>query len=459
MAIQKILIVDDEMLMRSFLQETFKRKNYEIYVAENGSMAFDLISKEDFDLIITDIKMPIKNGMEILEYAKEKNPSCQVIMMTAHGTIENAVEAMQKGAFNYLIKPFSFETIEMLVEQAENHLSLMKENQFLKKEFLSQPFIAESPFMKDLSKQLDKIAKSQASVFISGESGTGKEVIAQAIHNLSNRSKQNFIRVNCAAIPESLLESEFFGYEKGAFTGANSKKEGRFELADKGTLLLDEITEIPLSLQPKLLRAIQEMEFERVGGTKPIKVDIRFIATSNRNMKEAISQGIFREDLFYRLHVMPIHIPPLRERKEDILALTDYFLQKFCLENHKALKTFSSEAKEKLLSYPWPGNVRELANIIERTVVLDFGSVIEKEHIHLDCIHDLNNDPQTDLSSHVGSSLLEMEKKLILATLQKEKNKQKVADILGISMKTLRTKLKTYEESYYQTTIFDESKK
>lgn len=456
MAIQKILIVDDEMLMRSFLQETFKRKNYEIYTAENGGVAFDLLSKEDFDLVITDIKMPIKGGMEILEYAKERNPACQVIMMTAHGTIENAIEAMQKGAFNYLIKPFSFETIEMLVEQAGEHATLMKENLFLKKEFFSQPFIAESPFMKDLMNQLDKIAKSQASVFISGESGTGKEVIAQAIHNLSNQCKQNFIRVNCAAIPESLLESEFFGYEKGAFTGANNKKEGRFELADKGTLLLDEITEIPLSLQPKLLRAIQEMEFERVGGTKPVKVDIRFIATSNRNMKEAISQGLFREDLFYRLHVMPIHIPPLRERKEDVLALAEYFLKKFCLENHKPLKALSSSAKEKLLSYPWPGNVRELANIIERTVVLDFGSTIEKEHIHLDCIHDLS--PKEDIAPFIGISLAQMEKKLILATISKEKQKQKVADLLGISMKTLRTKLKSYEEGYYQTTIFDQTK-
>lgn len=455
MAIQKILIVDDEMLMRSFLQEALKRKNFDIRIAENGGMAIDILEQEDFDLIITDIKMPIKGGMDILQYAKEKNPSTLVIMMTAHGTIENAVDAMQKGAFNYLIKPFSLETIETLVDKANEHLTLMKENIFLRKELLSTPFIAESSVMKEILNQLEKIAKSNASVFISGESGTGKEVIAEAIHHLSLRSQNPFIRVNCAAIPETLIESEFFGFEKGAFTGANAKKEGRFELAHNGTLLLDEITEIPLSLQPKLLRAIQEMEFERVGGTRPIKVNIRFIATTNRNMKEAIAKGIFREDLFYRLNVMPIHIPPLRERKEDVLALANYFIKKFCLENHKPIKTLSSSAEQKLLSYPWPGNVRELANIIERTIVLDFASQIEKEHIQLDCLS--SPAEKGDISQLVGLSLQEIEKRLILATLKKENNHRiNTAKTLGITIRTLRTKLKLYDDSYQQTSLLDE---
>jgi two-component system, NtrC family, response regulator AtoC len=248
----------------------------------------------------------------------------------------------------------------------------------------SPALVTKSPAMKRIISHLGKIAKSQASVFITGESGTGKEVIAAAIHRLSKRASKPFIKVNCAAIPETLVESEFFGHEKGAFTGAQQRKIGRFELADSGTLLLDEVTEIPLNLQAKLLRAIQEMEFERIGGTRSIDVDVRILATSNREMTEAIESKIFREDLYYRLNVVPIHIPPLRERVEDILPLANYFLEKFCVENHKPKKTLTKKAQEKLLTYHWPGNVRELANIIERTVVLDFDSVIDTEHLYLD---------------------------------------------------------------------------
>ena len=304
--------------------------------------------------------------------------------------------------------------------------------------------IAESPSMKQIVADLDKIAKSQASVFITGESGTGKEVIASRIHQQSSRASAPFIKVNCAAIPEALVESEFFGHERGAFTGAIARKTGRFELADQGTLLLDEVTEIPLLLQPKLLRAIQEQEFERVGGMRPIKVNIRFLAASNRNMQEAIETKCLREDLFYRLNVMPIHILPLRERLEDILPLAHHFLMKACRENHKPLKTFSERAIQKLLHYPWPGNARELANIVERTVVLDFDPVIDAEHLYLDSsfVERKTNDSK---GMPVGITLHEVEKRMILETLEvNHRNRTKTAAILGISVRTLRNKLHEY---------------
>ncbi len=309
----------------------------------------------------------------------------------------------------------------------------------------SPHLIAESPAMKKLIQDLDKIAKSNASVLITGESGTGKEVIGTEIHRRSNRTKAPFIKVNCAAIPETLLESEFFGHEKGAFTGALQRKIGRFELADLGTLLLDEVTEIPLVLQPKLLRAIQEQEFERVGGMRPIQVNVRFLATSNRNMQEAIDAKIFREDLFYRLNVVPLQIPPLREREEDIVPLTQYFLQRFCEKNQKPIKQLSKNAIHKLLNYPWPGNVRELSNIIERAVVLDFDTTIEADHLYLE-ISPLSKTSQSKGSLPIGISLPELEKRLILETLAAYgNNKTKTAQILKISVKTLRNKLYEYD--------------
>ncbi len=297
-----------------------------------------------------------------------------------------------------------------------------------------EQIIAESGFMKQILEDVIKVAKSHASVFISGESGTGKEVIAHLLHTKSLRSEGPFVKVNCAAIPEALLESEFFGHEKGAFTGAIAKRFGRFELANHGTLLLDEISEIPLSMQSKLLRAVQELEFERIGGVKSIRVDIRFISTSNRNMKEAIEQKIFREDLYYRLNVVPIRLPALRERKEDILPLAEHFLQRLCFENKKM---FSSKAKELLIDYPWPGNIRELANVIERTVVMDSSSIIEPEHLSLEFC-------PVRLASPC-LSLEEVEKRHILETLSVcEQNRTKTARVLGISIRTLRNKLKNF---------------
>ncbi len=443
--IEKVLIADDEPLMLRFVAETLRRLGKEVATAEDGAKAIALLQQEPFDLVISDMKMPLKGGLDVLKAAKSISPSLVVILATAYGSVESAVEAMKLGAFNYLIKPFSPEAIETALEKAEEHLRLLKENRFYREERSPAkcPHLAAiSPSMKKILHDLEKIAQSQASVFITGESGTGKEVIAGAVHQLSQRSQFPFIKVNCAAIPETLVESEFFGHERGAFTGAHIRKIGRFELADKGTLLLDEVTEIPLLLQPKLLRAIQEQEFERVGGTRPIKVNLRFLATSNRDMQEAIESKVFREDLFYRLNVVPIQIPPLRQRREDILPLATYFLNKFCEENHKPAKKFTERAVQKLLDYPWPGNVRELANIIERTVVLDFDAVIDADQLYLDSPAKAAADKK---KFPAGMTLHQMEKELILDTLEAQsQNRTRTAALLGISVRTLRNKLHEY---------------
>ncbi len=441
--IERVLVVDDEPLMRNFAAETLRRLGKEVMTASNGQEAILRLQDEAFDLIVTDRKMPIKDGLEVLKTAKSLYPSCFVIMMTAFGSVESAVEAMRLGAVNFLIKPFPPEALEAAVEQCESQSRLVKENRYLRESIGLPQIVAESAPMKRMMQDLEKIAKSQASVFITGESGTGKEVIASAIHQLSPRSPFSFIKVNCAAIPETLLESEFFGHEKGAFTGAHIRKTGRFELADKGTILLDEVTEIPLSLQPKLLRAIQEQEFERVGGTRPLRVNIRFLATSNRNMTEAIESKVFREDLFYRLNVVPVHLPSLRQRTEDIIPLANFFIERFCAENHKTKKRLSERAMKKLLDYHWPGNVRELANIIERTVVLDFEEEIACEHLYLEPIT-AGKPPETG-PSLVGLTLHQVEKRLILDTLQSHhQNRTKSASVLGISVRTLRNKLQEY---------------
>lgn len=386
MTIEKVLIIDDELLMRNFLAETLRRKKLEVTTAENGKKAIALLKEQTFDLIITDMKLPDLTGIEILQRLKELAPNTITIIITAFGSIENAVEAMRLGAFNYLIKPFSPDTIEAVIEKAQEHYHLIAENSYLRQQIShggrSTPkIIAESATMKKILNEVSNVAQSNASIFIHGESGTGKEVVAHAIHNFSQRANRPFIKVNCAAIPETLIESEFFGHEKGSFTGASARRLGRFELANGGTLLLDEITETPPSLQAKLLRVIQEQEFERVGGSKPVKVDVRLISTSNRDMKEALAQKMLREDLYYRLDVIPIHLPPLRDHTEDIIPLAEYFLEKVAIENHRKTKSLNDEAKQKLLAYQWPGNIRELANVIERAVVMDTASEVTPAHL------------------------------------------------------------------------------
>lgn len=449
MMIEKVLIVEDDPLMRAFVVEVLKRKKWDVKCSALGKEAIELIKKETFDLVISDIRLPDTSGIEVLRHVKESHPQTIVILTTAYASVETAVEAMRLGAFNYLIKPFPPETLETVIEKAQEHGALIQENEQLRHEVSlknsieRRQMIAESPVMKQILENVAKIAKSNASVFISGESGTGKEVIASAIHYGSHRASKPFIKVNCAAIPHTLLESEFFGHEKGSFTGAINRRLGRFELADLGTLLLDEISEISLEIQPKLLRAIQEQEFERVGGSKLIKVDTRLISTSNRNMKETIEKKLFREDLYYRLNVVPIHLPPLRERREDILPLSEYFLERICLENHKPRKRLSESARKRLLEYPWPGNIRELANVIERSVVMNVDNLIEPGDLLIDLSCPV---PQaTTQPTQAGTTLAEVEKNHILSTLlSMQNNKTKAAEKLGISIRTLRNKLKEY---------------
>ena len=393
--------------------------------------------------------MPDVTGIDVLREAKKLYPSTIVIVVTAFGSIENAVEAIRLGAFNYIIKPFSPDTIEAIVEKANEHVSLVAENTYLRQEVSGgssdeHQLIAESAAMKKIMTDLEQVAKSNANVMITGESGTGKEEIARCIYTQSFRHENPFIKVNCAAIPETLIESEFFGHEKGAFTGAHAKRLGRFELANSGTLLLDEVTEVPVMLQAKLLRAIQEQEFERIGGSKPVKVDVRIISTSNRNMQEALSQNVIREDLYYRLNVIPIHIPPLRDRREDIIPLASYFITRSSRQNHRKPKKLSEDAEKMLLEYSWPGNIRELANVIERAIVMNGGDTITAELLHLD----MSFQPTAKESSHlpVGITLQELEKRMIIETLhQQSYNRTRTAEVLGISVRTLRNKLHEYD--------------
>lgn len=457
MAIEKILIVDDELLMRNFLAETLKRKNMEVYTAENGQKALEMLKDNIFDLVITDMKMPGLSGFDVLKKVKESSPNTIIVVITAFGSIDNAVEAMRLGAFNYLLKPFSPDSIEAIIEKASEHQSLIEENSYLRQQVSSGSsrnnlkLIAESPSMKKILSDVMQIAKSNAPVFISGESGTGKEVIAHAIHYNSPRANFPFIKVNCAAVPETLIESEFFGHEKGSFTGAMSRRLGRFELANGGTLLLDEISEIPLPLQAKLLRVTQEQEFERVGGTKPIKVDVRLISTSNRDIKELIDKKILREDLYYRLNVVPIYLPPLRERRDDIIPLSEYLIERICQENHKEKKVLTKEAHKRLLAYHWPGNVRELTNILERAVVMDSAKEITPDYLYLESNSSAPGPMKAQLPSTKsslsapGMSLKDLEKRFIIETLESNNNNRtKTAETLGISLRTLRNKLKEY---------------
>lgn len=389
MSIEKVLVIDDDLLVRKFLQEALHRKKIDVITAENGQQALEIMQDSAFDMVMTDMRLPDLTGIDILLKAKELNPKAIVVIVTAFASIENTVEAMKLGAFNYLQKPFTVEAIDALLQKAQEHISLIEENHYLRQQVSTGgsrvpiQIIGKSPLMKQILSDVTKIAQSHASVLISGESGTGKEVIAHAIHYQSPRAHRPFIKVNCAAVPETLVESEFFGHEKGAYTGANLKRLGRFELANGGSLLLDEVTEIPLTLQAKLLRVVQEQEFERVGGTKSLRVDVRMISTSNRNVQEAVANKILREDLYYRLNVVPIFLPPLRDRREDIVPLAEYFLEKMCLDNNRKLKKFTEGAKKKLLEHSWPGNIRELANIIERSVVLDTAVQISEDHLRL----------------------------------------------------------------------------
>ena len=445
---KKILVIDDDSLMRDFLAETLTRMDFSVASAVNGKTGIEEFKKDDFDLVITDIRMPDISGMDVLKHVKAITPDKTVIMMTAFGTIDNAVEAMKQGAFDYITKPFSADAIEIAVKKVFAYLNLEEENRILRKELDSiygfGQIIGKSTRMKKIFSILESVAKSSATVFIQGASGTGKELVARAIHYNSQRTGKPFIKTNCAALPEGLMESELFGHEKGAFTGAIRTRKGRFEAAHGGTLLLDEVSEMSPALQAKLLRVLQEKEFERVGDHTSISVDVRIIATTNKDIKEEIKKERFREDLYYRLNVIPIILPPLREKKKDIPLLAEHFVKKYNEEHRRNIQGITDDAIELLMRLDWPGNVRELENRVERAVIMSKDELLEPKHFVFE-------DDDFDFfksyeSTDTNMTLHEMEKQLIFKTLRTfDNNRTKTAETLGISVRTLRNKLNEYK--------------
>jgi DNA-binding NtrC family response regulator len=443
----KILIVDDEAIVRDFVSEVLLRMGYAPLSVESGEKALEYLKRGEYDVLITDIKMPGISGIDLLKMTLDLWPDCRVIIITAFGTIEQAVGAMKLGAHDYITKPISPEHIELVVSKALEYKTLKLENRILRREisekYSFENIIGKAPSMKKVFELIRRASPADSTILISGESGTGKELVARAIHYNSARSNGPFVKMNCAALPEGLIESELFGHEKGAFTGAIRATRGRFELADGGTLLLDEISEIPPSLQAKLLRVLQEKEFERIGSGQTIKTNVRVIATSNRDLKEEVGNGKFRDDLFYRLNVIPIELPPLRRHQEDIPLLCDYFLNKFAQKMGVPSKTLSDKASQLLFSYPWPGNVRELENVIERATVISKNMELKPDDLPPEITSGV---PEVARGGfEVGLSIDNAEKMLILKTLRAHAgNKTKTAEILGISTRTLRNKLQEY---------------
>lgn len=452
---ETILIVDDEKNYLVVLEALLGNEGYEIITADNAVDALRLIGDSELDLVITDIKMPGMNGMDLLAAAKKINKEMPVIMMTAYGTIEMAVEAMKKDAYDYITKPFQNENLKLTIKKALENYRLVKENRLLN-QALSDRYrfgniIGKSKPMLNIYDLIRKVSQSKASVLITGPSGTGKELIANAIHYNSPRKDRPFVSINCGALTETLLESELFGHEKGAFTGAVSMKKGRFELADGGTLFLDEVGVMTPSLQVKLLRVLQEMEFERVGGTRTIKVDVRILSASNKDIKEDVAQGLFREDLFYRLNVIHIEVPSLRERGEDIRLLVNHFIEKYGEDQGKERIELSPESWKCLYSYSWPGNIRELENVIERAVVLNSGGVIGPEDLP-DYFSGEEQVLDIDRFIHLGAplqkTLEQIEEKLIRRALKECNNVQaQAAERLGITRHTMNYKINKYEIS------------
>jgi two-component system response regulator PilR (NtrC family) len=380
-----VLVVDDEKSMRDLLAISLEKQNFEVTVADGGGTAIDTLRREPFDVVITDLRMPTTDGLQVLRAAKEASPELVVIVITAVGSTETAVEAMKLGAYDYITKPFKLDEINLIIRRALERKRLRDENLYLRKQLETQHrfdnIVGKSARMGEVFETIRKIADSPSTAMITGESGTGKELVARAIHFNGNRTGKPFISVNCGAIPEALMESELFGHVKGAFTGAIANKIGLFSAADGGTLFLDEITEIPALLQVKLLRAIQEREIRRVGDTRDLKVDVRLIAASNRDLEQAVAEGVLREDLFYRLNVIPIQLPPLRERREDIPLLVAHFLQKFGKQLGKEVRGITPEGLAVLERHHWPGNIRELENVLERAIVLGAGDTLGVESL------------------------------------------------------------------------------
>ena len=449
-----ILIVDDEDTQRNVLKGYLEKKGYRIFSAASGTEGIKAIKDNLIDIVLSDYKMPDKTGIEVLEEVKKINPEISFVIITAYGTIENAVNAMNLGAFDYLSKPINLDELDLLIARIIENKNLKSENEFLKKQLFEKyklsSFISHSQRMEEVLSVAVRAAESKATILITGENGTGKEVLAKSIHYISPRKDNPFIAVNIPALPETLLESELFGHEKGAFTGADKMKKGRFELADKGTIFLDEIGDIPLSIQVKLLRVLQEHQIERVGGTESIDIDVRIIAATNHNLENKIKDGSFREDLFYRLNIVGIHIPPLRERKEDILPLVDFFIHRYSMENSRSDIEMSKEAMDVLLKYNYPGNVRELENIIERAVVLTRNNILTTNDLPLTVKGMKYEDQLPELGKGTLSEQVEaLEKRLIFDALTESNgNQTKAGKLLGITERNLRYKLQKYNIKY-----------
>lgn len=422
------------------LKKAFRDEEYKIITASDGLEAIDIVLNKDVDLMLLDLRMPKADGMEVLRKVRKENIKTPIVMITAHGTMESAVEAMKLGAIDYISKPFNIDELKVVIKNALNIGNMQEKIDLLTEELNSKSgktIVYKSKKMKGILDVVNKVADTGATVLITGESGTGKELIASAIHFSSNRSNKPYIKVNCGALPENLLESELFGHERGDFTGAVSKKLGRFELADGGTLFLDEVGELTSSIQVKLLRALQEKEFERVGGTDTIKVDVRILAATNRDLLKMVEKGEFREDLFYRLNVIPIEIPSLRDRKEDIPFLIEFFINRYSMNKIKSEIRFSDEALEALINYKWKGNIRELENFIERLVILHDGKIIKITDLPKEILY-CNSESTEFVIPDEGINLDEIEKSLIIQALKKSNNNQtKAAKLLGITRHTL----------------------
>lgn len=451
MSTSTILVVDDEASQREILAGYLKKKQHRIIQACSAAEALSLLTKNSIDILLTDLKMPDKTGLDLLKEVKVRTPEVVVVLMTAFGTIEGAVDAMREGAYDYLNKPIDLDELDLLIQRIQERTQLLSENRLLKEQlaerYTFEGIVSQSPEMEAVLNTAVRVAESRASILIRGESGTGKELIAHAIHFRSLRKEEPFIIVNCAALNENLLESELFGHEKGAFTGAEKQHRGRFELAHGGTIFLDEIGDIPLATQVKLLRVLQEQKFERVGGSQTLEVDVRIIAATSKNLEESIMNGGFREDLFYRLNVITLEIPPLRNRRQDIQSLLEHFLNVYAKENKKKKFSFSKEAWELLTRYDYPGNVRELQNIIQRAVILSRHEIITTNELPL--ILKKPPDENTLSSKNIIRTLPEqvdqLEKDQIFEALRTNNNNQsKAAKQLGISERNLRYRLKKW---------------
>lgn len=451
-----VLIIDDEENMRYMLQLTLENEGYKVELASNGTEGIEKIQQSHFDFVICDVKMPKVSGLDVLVSVIESSPNIPVIMISAYGTIDTAIQAMKQGAYDYVMKPFKHDEILLTLKKAEERERLRLENQFLRQEvekkYRFENIIGKSSQMQEIFRKIEKITNYKTTVLITGESGTGKELAAKAIHYTGNRKNASFVAVNCGAIPRDLLESELFGHVKGAFTGAINHKIGLILQANSGTLFLDEIGELPLDLQVKLLRFLQEGEIRRVGDTRTMKVDVRVIAATSRNLVEAVEQGLFREDLYYRLNVVPVHIPPLRERREDIALLIRHFLKKYTREMEKDIQHISDDTMRALLEYEWKGNVRELENMLERAIVMTEGTIITTEYLpdellktHSQIILKI---PESRFSiKNVSKEVVQIAEKTLIsrALKQTENNRTQAAKLLQISHRALMYKLKEYD--------------